>query len=966
MVKKWIQLTCLLAILLWPLKPLIAGNTGKLAGIIKDAETGEPLPGANIIILAKWENEKEIPLDIPLGAASDLEGEYYVLNLRPGFYTVEVSYVGYRPKRITKVEIITDKTTLLNVNLESETLSTETIEVVYEKRDVEKDLTATRMNYNVQQVKEFVGVTEADDILALQPDVADGHFRGGRSGEANYLLGGASIVNPLTNEVTFQPMIAALEQIDVYTSGFSAEYGNVQSGVINMVTKEASSKWETRIEVASTNSYYKTFGGSVYDLNNLPFFKLLNNPEEWIDGKDPKSGKILWTHFGINFPDYYGPKQKIAWPMPPPPDRSDSLRVAMLIYTFWRQAMQDAGLEYAKPDYRFDFTTGGPLTKKISMFLAGRQNAVNPILPSPNPNIERQFMGNIVYRLDNKNKIKFEARYNKAQSLIYSSNYFNWFERTLQVTPRQQTAMQLGVNWDLVYSPATFLNFKLNYLNAKNVNYVNLLGDTLLADIYTDYSNWRFYTTPSGHTVGKFNTLRGFDRSQVYNFQFSVISQVDKRNLVKSGFQWNYYDINVNEEMGFTNESSLQRDKYHVYPYEGAFYVQDKMEFQGLIANIGLRLDFYNMNVNYYTDKYSPYRNPNFNPQDPENRTYLDKNLAAKERTKLNFVFQPRLGFSFPITAKTVLHMNYGVFSQRPAFEYVFINRTRVNTSPDYIRLGNPELKPENTLSYELGLVHVLPFGLQLNVSAYLKDVNNLIQHAVYTDSLGYSYETFDNREYADIKGFSIGLEKRYGNVTGSVRYNLQYATGKSAAAIGSSIRAKFYENNPASNELPAPEDIFLDYDRRHIVAANLMLKSPESWDKEIFGFTPFKNLQITSTYRYQSGRPFTWDPEGKGLRYNQRTPDEHNLQLRVQKRIDINNVGLLLYCEVFNVLNEKVYYYSRLFSENQDNPYIKIYMQDRKNVFIDPEYAPYTTGIKGYLIGNEPRHYRFGLVFEF
>lgn len=104
---------------------------------------------------------------------------------------------------------------------------------------------------------------------------------------------------------------------------------------------------------------------------------MLNNPDEWLDGTDPKSGKVLWTYFGLNFPENYLPPVPITFP-PTKLTRADSLKTSELVRKMWLQSLKNIGLEYDKPDYRFNFSVGGPLTKNLNLFFATTQNVVNP------------------------------------------------------------------------------------------------------------------------------------------------------------------------------------------------------------------------------------------------------------------------------------------------------------------------------------------------------------------------------------------------------------------------------------------------------------------------------------------------------------------------------------------------------------------------------------------------------------
>lgn len=945
--------------------PAFAGETGKVAGKVSDKESGSPLAFANVFIRATYLSGKKVEPQVQLGASTDEDGTYFIINVPPGKYDIVANFVGYQDVVVEEVVVFIDKTTEVDFDLPSEAITSDVVVVVGYRPDVvEKDVTATKLSYDVKEVMALPGITDVGDIIGLQADVSDGHFRGGRSGESLYLVSGASILNPLNNSAAFEPMTAALEQVEVYTSGFSAEYGNVQSGVINMVTKEGQSKWSSRVEMAMTNSYYKTFGGSIYSPDNLDFYKLLNDPEEWLSGR--QKDKVLWTLFGLGIDSFYGPQPDYTHFPPSFGTHEDSLRAANLVRQLWRQSARETGLEYDQPDYRLDFTTGGPIAKNMTLFFGGRQNFINPVLPSPNPDQHSQLIGSLSYRINPANKLKIFSNFDQRYISNYSTSYKNWFERELQITKVTEQSFQIGSVWNSIINNSTFFEIGVNYLYTNEDDQGNLLDKSIYGQEYTTSSNWRFYTTPSGHTVGKFNTDRGYERTKSFGFNSSITNQANKYHMLKGGLQFKYYHMDVFTETGYTNASSYRYYKYDVRPYEGAVFVQDKMEFEGMIANVGMRYDFYNYNTTYYTDKFSPYRNPNFDPTDESSGSYFDKNLAGKEDTKLVGIIQPRVGISFPVSEETVLHLNYGVFVQRPAFQYIYQSRYKLTGNPDFVRLGNPQLEPERTLSYDLGVVQSLPLGFYLDLSAYLKDVSNLTQQAIYVDSEGNQYDTFENRDYADIKGFQINLEKKSGSVRGYLRYNWQEATGKSAGALGSAIVPTHYETNADKNITLPPEDILMDFDRTHKFVSNLTYYTTPNED--FLGTYIFSDLIISATYQLQSGRPFTYDPTGQNLRYNQRAPNERNLKMRIDKKMKWDQVTINLYFEGFNLLNEAVYYYSRMFNDASATAkkFTDRYMTDPNSVLTDPEFAPYTTSLEAYLYSNQPRHFRFGLYLTF
>ncbi|PKL88166.1 MAG: hypothetical protein CVV23_11585 [Ignavibacteriae bacterium HGW-Ignavibacteriae-2] len=943
---------------------IFAGETGKIAGKITDTKTGEPLIGANIVVFARWVNGEEQKMESIFGAAADIEGEYYMLNIPPGEYSVKASFVGYQTNAVIKVRVDVDKTTTVNFKLESEEFLTDEITVTaFSPKTVEADVTATKQVYNINEVQSIAGVADISDILDLQADVVDDHFRGGRVGESLYLMGGGSIVNPLNNQRAFSPIVTALEQVEVYTSGFSAEYGNAQSGVVNMVAREGGSEWETRLEIAGLPPYYKSWAGSPYSTSNLDYYDNLKNVEAWLQDNPTNPGRPLFDA-GYGFGGVYLP-ERITWP-PNPLTLRDSLHIAQLGRIQWLSALRDIGLEYDNNvDYRADFTIGGPLTTGVKIFTAGRQSVSTPIVPTPYNDVERQLMSNLSYQPNPENKFQIRFVYDYQFNNIINSNWLYWmFDRTLSIAKNVQRSLQYGLSWNHILSKSTFIDVKLNLLDVYSEDRVEVITDTQYTEDYSSLTNWVDYTTPSNQRVGRMSDDRGFEQTYTYDLHGSLTSQINKNNLVKGGLQISYYDVHVDQELNVSNSGSYRDINFNAYPYEGALYLQDKLELGGFIANIGLRYDFYNFNSSYYSDQYSPLRNPDYDESLPylERGLYYDRDKADKTDTKLYARLQPRIGLSFPLSESSVFHLNYGTFTQRPGFNQIFYSQ--VTKSNEIEVLGNPELKPENTKSYDIGLVNAFPYGLKLDVSAYYKDVTNLIESAYYYDEQQSVYRTYMNRDYADIKGFHVSIEKNEGSLRGSVRYNYESATGKSSNALDAPVT--FFEK-PAegqeSIEIPDPEDVYLDYDRSHKAVANVRYLTSNKFGFAIGEMFPLSNISISLTYKIYSGRPYTYDISGQGLKYNKRTPIEQDMRLRVEKRIKIDNADLTLYGEAFNLLNAKVFHYSRTFNDQRTTPR---WETDREEILTYKEYYPFVTSQELYLLSNEPRHFRFGVIVKF
>ncbi len=955
---------------------LNAGQGGKISGQITDAQTGEALPGANILLTHRWIDGNESPLDVAIGSASDVDGHYYILNIYPGTYTLRVDFIGMSSTRVTEIDVLVDMTTFIDVALEPASLEGEAVVVESQRKNtVQTDLTATKTVYQISDVQSIAGVNDIGDIINLQADVVDDHFRGGRSGESSYLLGGGAIINPLTNSKAFSPIVTGLEQVEVYTSGFSAEYGNAQSGVINMITKEGREKWESRLEISVTAPYYKVWeeffdedsnrtvkAGSPYDVNSLEFYEILADTAEWLEDNPQQPGRVLFD-LGYGFGGQYLPP-RTTWP-PNPLKFADSIQVARLGQVSWLQSVRDVGMQYDNTmDNRLDFSTGGPITDNVKVFVALRQNKSFAIIPVATPDQDQQLMSSLVYKPSVSDKYKLTWNYNRSIETYFSSSYRYWlFDPVLSTSQRLSESSHYGLDWNHIFSQSTFGHMRLNMLQMEDQELVPLLEAGEFVSDYQSRTNWVDLTGPSNHRVGRLNDDSGKDYTTTYSAQADMTSQINNANMLKAGLQFSYYDVSVDRLYNRNGEADIRILNFEVNPYEGSLFAQDKMEFEGMIANMGLRLDFYQLNTEYFADIYAPLRNPNYDPTLPylERGPYYSQELAGKEQSKIYSKLQPRIGVSFPVDETTVFHLNYGTFSQRPNFNQLFYNQITFNNEIEI--LGNPRLDPEETNAYDFGIVKGLPsLGLTIDVSAYYKDVKNLIETAYFYDEQQAVYRTYINKDYADIKGFHVNIERRDGNLRGYVRYNYESATGKSSNDLNAPV-TYFEVADPiyGLEQLPDPADVYLDYDRTHKAVFNLRYRSPNTFGPKIMGIYPLAKWSLSATYKYYTGRPYT-DPE-TSLLFTERTPDEREIRMRIEKEIQVNGSKATVYVEGYNLNNEYTWSYSRAF----DNPYnTPRWKTDPDGILTYDLYEPYISSQDIYLLSNQPRHWRFGLIVKF
>lgn len=943
-----------------------AQNVGKLAGHVRDAATNEPLIGCNVLIL--WTK---------LGASTDLQGEYFVLNIPPGKYEVQASLIGYQTVIQREVIVHAGRTTTADFHLTPTTLEQDEVIVQAVRPDVEREKTSTSAIIRSEDVQMIAGVQNVGDILFLAADVTDGHFRGGRLNEEYYTLQGLGIINPLDNSTAFLPIMGAVEEVEVITSGFSAQYGNAQSGVVNITMKEGrSDKWVSQALTRVRAPGRKHFGPSVFDPNANRYLALLLDEAFW-RGLDSTAGSQI---------PYYG---RMGSGLTGQYARDTAVQVAVA-RTLWMQTRRDLYRSYGtEVDHSIEASAGGPLSVGLRMFVALQSNLVWPVFPTEEPNIQRQVLGNIVADVSGSMAFRLSGIVTHENSSLFPSvnsvgGYQRWlWDRVTGTNRQKRTNTQVGGRFTHAITPRTYYEIKLNSLFVRTIVGATPVPGSLMDSAIVGSSAINWSSILSGtvrNSPDGIGYQRGYD---VFRNEFTrtltldgaITSQVTNAHLLNAGIQLNMYLIDVANTLNLRAGSNLNLQRYRATPLEGAFYFQDKMEFEGLIANIGLRWDVWDVGTDYYVDSFVP-----FGSTDSAGRFNPDG--AAKDNTPVIGRIQPRVGISFPVSVNTVFHLNYGSFMQRPSFQYVVSSRTTQFYNRPVI-IGNPRLVPQTTNSYDIGVTQGLGEGFTLDISGYYKDVKNLLQQADFetTRETGVVSSYF-NLDYADIRGFRLALTKRRGALTGTINYQFSHATGKSATVTAATPLFTRDDAGAVSTDLTnVPiRDIVLDYDRTHNLIVNIGYVTGEHWGPLLLDTHPFANTAVSVQSNYSSGRPYTSaDPAKRRLINAQRSPSEVNVNLKVIKRVrGFIGTATVFSLDVLNVLNTKNLNWDYLFASrpsgtNQNLPlqYYEQFPVDHPDNGIRYWYnkgsqSDFAVDQSFLIYGNAPRSFVFGLEIEF
>jgi hypothetical protein len=954
--------------LLFVVGSVSAQTGGKLSGKVLDAQTKEALVGVNVRILGT-----------SLGAVTDLEGSYYILNIPAASYTVQASMLGYQKSSQRDVIINSNRTTVADFTLNSEAIEHAEVIVEATRPDVEKEKTSTSEIIRSDDVKSLAGMRDVTDVIGLAADVTDGHFRGGRSNEELYTLQGMGIVNPLDATSAFAPIMSAVEEIEVITSGFGAQYGNAQSGVVNITMKEGKSdKWRTHFDLRMRAPGKQYFGPSVYDVSANPYLQKLQDPNffRYGDATNSNSPLIGWTggSYGL-----------------------DTTVMSQITKAIWQNASaRDLNRKYWNTiDYTLEGATGGPLANGLTMFLAIRSQVTNAIVPTEEPNTQQQVMGNLAFDFGSGMALRISGGYQYQYDNIFSggTGFYQWvWDRILGIRYQKQTNTQLGARFTHALSPSTFYEVKLNSLRTQKQlgsgpwfdAFTSAVGNVESGSaIITREMNFLSYQSLPGKTffylgnqIGDFTN----DKTSTVSLDASFTSQITKSHLLNSGLQGSYYSLDVNEIRGI-QKLGPPLTQFTGNPYEAGIYVQDKMEFEGMIANVGMRWDYWNSNTQYYTNQFDPF----VVPDSLGNPTVAhDPNLASKTNVKPIGRLQPRVGVSFPVTEMTVFHLNYGTFMQRPSFQYVIGATINLNAPPapqSVNNLSNPRLQPQITNSYDIGVMQGLGDGFTLDVSGYYKDIKDQLEQAIFQDALSsMSYFSYFNRDYADVRGFRLVLSKRRGALTGSINYQFGVATGKSSSASNAPATITKDPAGVISTDIVSKvpiRDVLLNFDRTHNLIINLAYSTEDDFGPQLFGGFPLGNFIVSASAFARSGRPYTSPDDATDVN-GLRTPAEYNTNLKVTKLIpQFFGTTATIYAEVFNVFDNKILSYNYLFNAaNKSDPnlntarYAHYAWNDPKNGVQQWDetniQSVYGIDHSFVLYDNAPRSFNFGITVDF
>jgi len=955
---------------------LSAGTTGKLAGKVTD-EKGNPIPFANITIM----NGETLVS----GMMTKENGSYFIINITPGVYDVFCMRGGFRTQKISGVKISLDLTQIENFKMPQQAIEIEGFDVVESKVEMIQP-TKTQSGGTISAAEMVdLSVDNIEEVIATKAGVTltngEIHVRGGRSNEMSYTVDGMSVSDPVDGGAALTIDTDAIADMDVMTGGLTAEYGNAQSGMVNIVTKSGSRDYSGKFEVVSDHiidvsdnansdvikfaiggpvlsplvsslrdkfTFYFNAVGSWNDSRYKDYYNL--NPYDDLDGLisswtdyeqyDPYEGRedVLGLNTGNrNNNDYnanlkmkykFNERQNITFAI-----RGDKYEHLPFAHS-WRYALE----HYAKTagEQRqyiatYDHTIGSQINIKVKASMYEKSVSQSP------RDIARDdwfSLGMDDFNLYGDNQLgTTEGIFyltDEDNNIVSDVDEYAWEFETLTGLPIAVPFVEPGTVYDTYIDDSnqmlqlrTDVEYQANEIHGLKTGF-ELIKHTIEKD------QWR---NPWELSVGRYNDYLDTSIPEDILYAGEIIPGTEVVVIADSISYYSRDDI-----LAATFAASGLTDGYKAEPWQGGFYVQDAMVWEGLIINAGVRCDVWYLGKDYdiKTASYNGSYLESIDPDHPMNEeTYkiidslgtlivppedthpieyakyigaLDYHEKISDRfSQPQLMISPRLGVSHPISEKSVLHFVYNYQRQLPQMQYIFTTGRPIdviaNPGSDVI-VGNPELDDQTTITYEAGLQYQLHEDYVMDITAYFKNVYNYVSTVEVEDPEDptIKWNEYVSNDYGSVRGIDLNISKFLSNFfSGSAAYSLTWANGNHSETST--------DNEESLREFP------LEWDTRHNFNFNFTFKVGAG-EEFYIPFTetvlPLQDFSINFLYNLASGAPYTPHSLVNGedtpdLNVNSAfAPHTANANLRFTKNFSFGkNMKIRCYANISNLFNK-------------------------------------------------------------
>lgn len=742
----------LLCCLLFPLELAWSGITGTLSGRVYDKETGNVLPGAQIVVEGTTSGEM-----------ADKSGFYMIHNLPAGTYDVSVSMIGYSRQTIKGVQINVDLNTTLDFQLTPEVLSLKEVVITKKRELIQSEITSSTYFISGEDINKKLPVDSYRTAIETLPGIAGKHFRGGSETQVLYLLDGLPLQGTLSREISSYFPNSSIVEMMVQTGGFNAEYGQATSGVVNLVSREGGNK---------------------------------------------ASGDFKF------YTDLF-----------------------------------DTGLTGNDNTRRMEINIGGPMTIGLGGPLIHTKYFVSADLNiSDTPfreKMQQAFDSPIFTNYNINSKLKFDLSQTTLltlQGLVSNWKWHRfdpqWESNLAGLAENQHRSHRISASLTHTFSPRLFTSIRYaNYAYTRSV----LGQDVEQPDlVFEDPGD------PTSRILSGKQPWNEKTRERINFFKFDMVAQLTEHHLIKTGFDYQDYNLkshatNYSFLPARTHFNTIKLNKittnFSYSPQFFALYFQDKIEYNKITANLGLRYDVFAPNIEI--------------GQPSDTFQALRKKLKAplsETRAETHKPLSPRLGVSFPLSEVERLHVNYGWYYQMPPMYYLYLNADR-NLNSYLPLVGNVNLEPIKTVSSEFSYKRIIADDLLFVFTGFFKKFDNLVDSRsfILPDSLidentsVAGFTRFTNSAHGSASGFEVTLQKRISpNLSGRISYTYMKARGTNSTPEDGFNSAVFGTPSSDGKEFP------LSWDQRHSIILNADYESTDFQVNVLYRL--FSPLPVTSS----------------------------------------------------------------------------------------------------------------------
>lgn len=847
---------------------LTLAQKGKIKGKVTDLQTGDVLIGATVQIAGTV-----------YGAQTGADGDYLIQNLDPGNYDLKVSYIGYKTMTFKGIRVNSDQTAYYDITLPSDDIQVNTVEVVAERKLIQKSEAASNTIKTADDIKSLPtrSITTVINMTAGVASVSGvgTSIRGGRTGQTAYYLEGVQNTNPISMGQNVGVGFDAVEEVSVQTGGFSAEFGNANSGVIRQNLKSGGTQMKASFEYMTDNVTFMSLKDMYAGKKALGQY-----PSGYNESSFSLSGPLFTNdvRFFTNL-NYSSSRGGSQYPTEPydfgkvwfndiPAAQRDTVDLA------WHAgALQKYMAQSISSTTTMNFDVGD-----FRIRLTG-------ILGHSWSNTGASGFGNI-YNNRGNNYYSWSQAYTARFTHILSTSMFYELNFSYNYNHSVNRDQYLGEQWevfgDSLYNAQAGANWtkdRRDSLNGYKGRYATYGGprprtvwastwngpDAITAG-YNTAKSWGL--TVSGTlniNIGKEHSIRLGGEYRTYsgrnwNPALQVTWAQNLVNLIKNNpttpvedlktrlRQLNYFGGNGYDIYG--NEVNDDFDGPNTPIFASAF-ITDAIEYEDLIINVGLRYDYINPNSMKLKDPSNPQFGANIDASP------MTINPDGWEKVTPSSTVSPRINVVFPVTEKTKFRATYGNYVQMPNLSQMYVRPlTFVRQLSDGFFRTNAALnmRPTRTTTYEIGLEQEVTDFLAVQLTAYYRDIKDElvnVRQDVSRDCPWQAYITYGNGDFATTKGIELNLNmRRYQRLllNGSFTFSDARGTGSNPNSnlgiIGAPIEGQTFVPQyiaPLNYNVPVKATLNIDY----------------RWGLDEGG-PVFSGLGFSLLMNYQNGHPYT------------------------------------------------------------------------------------------------------------